>query len=472
MEPRPLTVLLVSEDRALLRRLWRFLTVLGYEVWPVADPSQAAAAWEACAADFAIVDGAGLGEVVDLVGASADRGPAGAGCYTLLLTSSQAAGDLGAALEAGVDDFLAKPVVYGELLSRLRAGARRLEFDRRLRAQIGVEPVTGLAGRNAFEAQLRAELSAARADDRETACILIEIDFLDRVKRTHGEPGRDAVLLAVAGHLRARCGELGMLASFGDGAFAVLAGGLSEVEAAARAEHVRLALADAEFACGERALRLTCSAGVAAAGGDAPAQTAEDVLRQAEEALQVAQSSGRNCVVRFADLEEDARICAEFAVPGKVFERTVARDIMTPCPCTLRAGESAGRAAEWLRRTQLDAIAVVDDRGRLVGLATDQGELADGEDAAVKIGDVMLKDVPTYAEDASLAALGEFFRRDARTHVVIARDRRPLGIVTADTLAALGSKVTSDSFLPAAPFSQTSEYLVVPDLHPAGPDAR
>jgi CBS domain-containing protein len=258
-----------------------------------------------------------------------------------------------------------------------------------------------------------------------------------------------------------------MLASFGGGTFAVLAPGLSEAEAAVRAEQLRAALAEAEFACGAHTLHMTCSVGVTAVQAET-AQTADDVLQQAGEALQVARSAGRNCVVRFTELEEDAKVCAEFAVPGKVFERTVARDIMTPCPCVLRASEPAVRAAQLLRRTQLDAIAVVDGRGKLLGLATDHGELSDlaeGDDNAVKIGDVMLKDIPTYTEDTSLATLSEFFRHDAREHVVITRDRRPLGIVTSDSLVALGSKLTTHSFSPSAPFSPTSQYLVVSDLH-------
>ena len=47
---------------------------------------------------------------------------------------------------------------------------------------------------------------------------------------------------------------------------------------------------------------------------------------------------------------------------------------------------------------------------------------------------------------------------------MITRDRRPVGIVTLDSLGVLGSKLTTDSFLPDVPFSQTSSYLVVPDL--------
>ena len=62
--------------------------------------------------------------------------------YTFLMVRDVKAEGLTEALMAGVDDFLAKPLVYGELLARLRSGARVLEYERRMRQQSAIDQTT------------------------------------------------------------------------------------------------------------------------------------------------------------------------------------------------------------------------------------------------------------------------------------------------------------------------------------------
>ena len=79
---------------------------------------------------------------------------AGRGLYAAL-DACAGVHELHKALEAGVDDFLAKPVVYCEFLARLRVGARELELERRLGEQARVDPLTGLPNRRALESRLK-----------------------------------------------------------------------------------------------------------------------------------------------------------------------------------------------------------------------------------------------------------------------------------------------------------------------------
>ena len=52
--------------------------------------------------------------------------------YMIILTIKSEKKDLAAALDAGADDFLSKPVDYGELRSRLAVGSRAVDYERRL----------------------------------------------------------------------------------------------------------------------------------------------------------------------------------------------------------------------------------------------------------------------------------------------------------------------------------------------------
>jgi adenylate cyclase len=56
--------------------------------------------------------------------------------YIIMITAKSQKDDIIKGLAAGADDFLAKPVHEGELLGRLRAGGRMLDYERRLKQEM------------------------------------------------------------------------------------------------------------------------------------------------------------------------------------------------------------------------------------------------------------------------------------------------------------------------------------------------
>ncbi len=123
MGAQPIRVLLVSEDRGLLRCLRKLLKICGCEVCQAAAVRQAPAALESVSPDFLILDAQGDLDAVLEISRCASARRARGELYTLLLADSPGVHELYTALEAGVDDFLSNPVVYCELLARLRGGA-------------------------------------------------------------------------------------------------------------------------------------------------------------------------------------------------------------------------------------------------------------------------------------------------------------------------------------------------------------
>jgi diguanylate cyclase (GGDEF)-like protein len=452
MGSRPLSVLLVAVDRALLRRLSKFLALSGYDVRQAADWQSSAAAIEAHWPDLLILDGDGTSQhMADLCDALAARS-ADEPIYSLVLAEHPSSDAVRRALAAGIDDFLAKPVVYGELLARLRTGARALELERRLARLRGVDHVAQLPNRGACEAHLRRAPNAS--------CVLLDLDFFGRVNRLHGHPCGDEILRSVATRLHTAAAPDGVAYSLQGGRFAVVLS-TPETAAAVWAERFRTELEQVEVPCSPAPVRLTASFGVAGADDSAGA---DQCLRHAEEAMLLAKGLGRNCVVQYRQLADDGAMWAELAVPGKLFERTVASDIMTPCPTTFTATETLAEALTTLRHTQLDALPVVDDQGQLVGVVT--AAMAGGTGAStMRIGEAMLIHVATCRESDSLDTLRDFFSRDTQTHMVVVNGRRPTGIVTADNLVALGVKLTENSFAVSDAAAGASA-LLVPDLRP------
>jgi len=127
---------LVAEDDAVSRRLLqRFLENWGHEVVLTANGAEAWERFQAEAPPLVITDWMmpemdGL-ELIRRIRSSPDA----AYPYVLLVTTRTETGDLVEGMEAGADDFVAKPLDRDELRARLRAGERIAELERSLLAR-------------------------------------------------------------------------------------------------------------------------------------------------------------------------------------------------------------------------------------------------------------------------------------------------------------------------------------------------
>ncbi len=462
---RPITVLLLSEDRRLVRCLGKLLKIWACEVCQVGSYRQAPHALQSVLPDFLILDAQpSLHDALEISRLESARRARGE-VYTLLLTESAEVHELCQALEAGVDDFLTKPVVHCELLSRLRVGMRELEFERRLGEQARLDPLTGLPNRRALERRLQQLSPAASGMSPGGVCVLMEIDYFAWACQQFGQEAGETVLRCAAATLRDLIGEGAFLASLGGGQFALLPDEMAAEEATEWIDRLRQAWAAAEIPVGERKLQFTASFGVAdiESGGS---MAAEEVLRRCAEALDLAKASGGDVVLRHGDFDDQDDAGASFAAPGKLFEGAVARDVMTPLPGVLRAGEPAAEALALLRRGRLAALPVVDDDGKLLGIVIEDCSAADrsGRAAAnLTVGQVMNEKVTCLDESATFAELVENFAREAATPIVITDTDQPTGLVMPENLVLLGQKLIRENLFATVPFSPASDYLVVPD---------
>src|SRR5262245_58037542 len=248
MNPRPFTILIVSPDRVSLRRLSKFLDVFGYDVRQATDGEKAVAAAEAARPDFLILDGSS-GQPADLQLCRAIRRvwPQGY-TYSLLLAERPEVGDVTAALEAGFDDFLAAPIVFGELLARLRAGARFIEYERRLAEQSGLDVVTGLADKAALTTELHRRSQGAKGAIGWLT--VIDLDYFQRIADRLGKAGAQELLRQVAQLVRGRSQSDYFAAGLGEDRIAVIMPPSSAETASTWCEQTLTALAETKFTAG------------------------------------------------------------------------------------------------------------------------------------------------------------------------------------------------------------------------------
>ena len=126
--------------------------------------------------------------------------------------------------------------------------------------------------------------------------IVIDIDHFKRVNDQRGHYGGDRVLRMMGDILRAHTRNTDGLGRWGGEEFVLVCPGASLSKAAELAEKLRQRILDTNF-IPDDPLPITASFGVATVRAD---QSFDDAFRQADEALYLAKSRGRNCVVAAA----------------------------------------------------------------------------------------------------------------------------------------------------------------------------
>ncbi len=120
--------ILVADDSLVFREvLDRMLTGWGYEVTVAKDGAEALQRLqEANAPQIALIDW--MMPVMDGLELCQRLHGGQQGVYIIMITARCAPEDLLAAIEAGADDFVAKPLKSAELRARLRIASRIVEF--------------------------------------------------------------------------------------------------------------------------------------------------------------------------------------------------------------------------------------------------------------------------------------------------------------------------------------------------------
>jgi two-component system, cell cycle response regulator len=214
--------------------------------------------------------------------------------HVITMSSARNVRILAEALDSGADDFIEKPPSAEELNARLRAAERLTTMQEELIRLAETDSLTGSFNRRAFFARARSAAEQHRRPGGISA-ILLDIDHFKRINDEHGHDVGDVAIKAVA-DLIAGDGIAGRL---GGEEFAVILPGRGLVEAAVRAERLRVAAQGRSIRAPNGTIRLTCSFGVSTwTDGD---DCVEALVKRADIALYAAKSGGRNRVVPYTD---------------------------------------------------------------------------------------------------------------------------------------------------------------------------
>lgn len=228
----------------------------------------------------------------------------------LLMVDEGDLGQVAKGLELGANDYVVKPVDRNELLARARTQIRRKRYQERLRSNYEqslsmalTDSLTGVFNRRYVNAHLPRLLERAIDSHKPVSVLMFDIDHFKVVNDTYGHAIGDEVLREVSARASRNLRTFDLVARLGGEEFVVILPDTDGEAALIVAERLRSRIADTPFAVsadrGE--INVTVSIGISIGGrlGD----TAEGLVRRADEALYEAKRSGRNCVI--ADARAD-----------------------------------------------------------------------------------------------------------------------------------------------------------------------
>ena len=265
-------VLAVDDDPIILSALRPMLEPWGVRVTGLEDPAHFWRLLNATQPDLLILDvempqfsGIDLCQAVRL-------DPTWQELPILFLTAHRDAETIHQVFAAGADDYVTKPIVGPELLTRI---TNRLERSRLLQTLSSRDPQTGLPNYT----QSRSELDywiQSTASDRTACCLaLLSMPDLRQVNRRYGHAVSSQVLQQWGDTVKAACRSNELLGYWGDGEFVIGFPNLNKTETRDRLSSLLAALRQQVFADSDgNRFQVSLGLGIAEHPGDGATITA------------------------------------------------------------------------------------------------------------------------------------------------------------------------------------------------------
>lgn len=415
-----LPVTIVSSDRELLRELSWTLSLFGYQVTASCDFSEESP-WRRSTQPGLLLLDARSGDEVDEV---LTMPRSAAFTYRIAIDEGAAAEQL---LLEGADDVVRYPVNTGELLTRLRAGVRRLEFERRLAIRGHRDAATGILTRRSLERAL--EKTTTESDEVPASCVVCGIDHLPLLREQYGAHAVRNLTATLARCIQHSLGAGELCGVLDDDQFIAtlcrpVGGAIEFAEAVAR-----------EFASSDTLVReIRALPSLSAVAAEWASGAAADQFDTCQSIFEHVQSYGGNHIVRADEVQHEIATWRANMDAGVPFEDVVAQDMMERFPIVLTGQQvEAGyvQAIPTPKYLRVPCIPVVDAAGKLVGEVPLEQLEARGTNSHSGQPE-------TVSYDQPLSELFESFSASQSEYLVVVDDTHsPVGYVTCEALASL-----------------------------------
>ncbi len=207
-------------------------------------------------------------------------------------------------IQMGAYEYLPKSRINSESLFRVinnTVERARLRRDmKRAQAKMAelstVDELTRLHNRRYFIEALEGEFERAIRYETEMALVVLDLDYFKKVNDTYGHPTGDLVLSGIGKILNNHVRRSDIACRYGGEEFAVILPNLSRENVFPAYERFRELVSKQSFGYDSMHIGVTVSIGIAFSND---AESADDLLAHADQALYQAKESGRNRIATF-----------------------------------------------------------------------------------------------------------------------------------------------------------------------------
>ena len=312
-EGHRMRVLVVDDDASMRAILKAMLSGAGHEVFEAADGQRGFEMALDVQPQIMIVDWMmPLMDGIELT-RSLRQTRIGRGAYILILTGVEEDDKLIEAFQAGVDDYMIKPLKPRLLAARLRAGQRVIKLqqeierdreeirhfaaelaisNRRLQEAALTDALTGLPNRRYVIERIQQEWAASTRSKRPMSCIVIDVDQFKKVNDSYGHDVGDIVLRQTAAALKSGLRTQDVISRMGGDEFLVICPDTDLAAAQICAERMRKAVEALAISTGTLKLHGSVSIGIAVR--DDSMKDADALIKCADRGAYLAKKRGRN----------------------------------------------------------------------------------------------------------------------------------------------------------------------------------
>ncbi|WP_432742767.1 diguanylate cyclase [Methylobacter sp. G7] len=310
-----LELLLVDDDPMMLARLSKQLAAAGHQVAVCRDGESALKHVIERRPQLVITDWR-MKPMDGLTLCKTLRASAfGKNIYLIMLTSTEDEDALVEAFDAGIDDYVTKPVSLRVLLARIRAGQRIVTLqhelekesqdiqrytaelataNRRLKLMAHTDILTNLPNRRYALSRLEQESAAALRTKQPLSVLMLDLDYFKSVNDTLGHEVGDQVLTHAAKLMRTNVRSNDIVCRLGGEEFLVIAPNTNGATALLLAERIRNAIEKNQLGGLVLPRPITVSIGVAGSLDAKPGW--KELMKWADDALYRVKQGNRNGV--------------------------------------------------------------------------------------------------------------------------------------------------------------------------------